>query len=211
MFDGDAGAGKPESESKGAEDTKSEKTEETKDDLDGIEGLGDKGKEAIRKEREAAKAAATRAKDAETKLAELEKERSEREAADQKKKDEDAAAAGKWEELAVKREGELKSATDEVATLKAENDQYKAAMADGLEAQLKALPDKLRKLLEEAVPEDNVLGRWQWLHKPTFQELVKDATAAADPKRGNEGGPKSTGNGKVDDTAARSANATRYT
>lgn len=210
MFDGEAGTGAGEGDAKADAETKNEKQDETKDDDAEIEGLGDKGKAALKAERDAKKAALADAKTAKEERDALKAEKAEREAAEQQAKDDAAKESGKWEELATKREGELKSAKDEAATLKAQNDQYKAAMADGLEARLKELPEKLRKLLEDAVPEDDTLGRWTWLHKPTFQELVKEATDKADPKRGNGVDPKSRGDGKGNDEAARKSQAVLY-
>jgi DNA repair exonuclease SbcCD ATPase subunit len=209
MFESEKSSAGTESESKTDAEQKSETQEETKDDLDKIEGLGDKGKEAIRKEREAAKAAADRAKDAETKLAALEKEKSEREVAEQTRKDKEAAEAGKWEELATKREAELKSAKDEAAALKSQNDQYKAAVEKVLTDEWKALPAEAIEAYEAAGgKDDDPLGKLSFL--PAGKKIAAKLAEKGDTARGNGRDPRPRGDGKGNDEAARKAQAPMY-
>lgn len=189
---------------------KAEGDDTAKDDLDGVEGLGDKGKEAIRKERAAAKAAADALKDVQKKLADLEKERDERTAAEAKAKDEEAAKKGEFEQLAAKREAERDEAKAEAATLKAENDQLRTAMAEGIAAGWKALPEAVRKIGEKQHDETDVLGRFQFLHDPDTAALVKELTEKGERKAGNGYSPKSSGDGKVSDEDKRKAQAGLY-
>ena len=182
--------GKTEGEQK-TEAAKAEGETKDKDDLDGIEGLGDKGKEAIRKERAAAKAAADALKDVQKQLADLQKENSERESAEQARKDKEAADAGKWEELATKREGELKSAKDEATTLKGENDQLRTAITAVLDSEWKALPKEVQEAYLGA--EDDPLARLAFLPKG---KALAEKLAEKDTKRGNGYSPKGGGDGK---------------
>lgn len=195
----------PQNEKTETESTTDDAGRDVEKDPEDVSGL----KSAVAKERDARKAAAADAAKAKEERDALLAEKREREAAEAKRKEAEAKEAGKFQELAEARETERDAAQAEAAALKAENDQYKAAMADGLAAQLKAIPDKLRTLLEDAVPEDDVLGRWQWLHKPSFQELVKDAAGTTEPRRGNEGGPRSAGAGAATVETERKALAAR--
>lgn len=182
-------------------------TTECKDDIDQIDGLGDKGKEAIRKEREAAKAAADRAKAAEKRLAELEREKSEREAADLKAKEDEAAKKGEFETLAKKREEERDEAKREATSLKAENDQLRAAIAAVLDAEWKALPDEVRDAYLGA--EDDPLAKLAFL--PKGKTLAAKLSEKAEHARGNGRDPKAGGTSeRANDETARAANALRY-
>lgn len=204
----------PEAENQNT-DAKNEKaeSESTTDDAgraveqdpEDVSGL----KSAIAKERDARKAAAAEAAKAKEERDALLAEKREREAAEVKRKEAEAKEAGKFQELAEAREKERDDAKTEAAALKAENDQYKAAVEKVLTDEWKALPAEAIEAYEAAGgKDDDPLGKLGFL--PAGKKIAAKL-AAADPKRGNEGGPKSTGNGKVDDTAARSANATRYT
>lgn len=178
---------------------------DTKDDLDGVEGLGDKGKEAIRKERAAAKAASDALKDVQKKLADLEQEKSDREAAEQKQRDKEAAEKGEWEALATKREGELKSAKDEATTLKGENDQLRTAITAVLDSEWKALPKEVQDAYLGA--EDDPLAKLAFLPKG---KALADKLAEKEVKRGNGYQPKSTGDGKVPDADKQKAQSSLY-
>lgn len=167
------------------------------DDLDARTDLGDAGKAAIRKERDAAKAASDRAKVAEAELETLRKEKLDRDAAEQKRSDDEAAAAGKWEQLATKRESELKTAQDEAISLKAENDQFRAAMKIGVEAGWKDLPAALQ-IAGKFLPEGDVVGRWLYLNDADVQKQIKDIQKG-EPARGTGRDPKPNGgDGKPD-------------
>ena len=51
-------------------------------------------------------------------------------------------------------------------------------------AQLKALPEKARKVLDATFGADQVMERWAWLHKPEVQELITDMMKAAEQATG---------------------------
>ena len=156
------------------------------------QGGGERGddKEALRRMGEQRDAARADLKAANERLAALEQDKADRDAAEQKRRDEEAAASGQWQDLATKREGELKTAKDDLARLKTENDRLREAISAGLDAQLKALPEKARKVLDATFGADQVMERWAWLHKPEVQELITDKTEAT---RGSGADPKATG------------------
>lgn len=213
MFDDDKAAGGSDSK---ADDNADDKAKDQKVDddstVDGVkvEGLNDNGKDALRRLKEQREAARKEAADTKAERDALLKEKTDRDAAEQARKDKEAAESGKWEELATKREGELKSAKDEGAALKAENDQLREAMKTGTESGWKDLPDPVRKLGEKQHPEDDVLGRWTFLHDPDTTALVKELTSRGDTARGNGADPKSRGSGKVTDEAKKQAQAGLY-
>ncbi len=179
------------------------------DDLDKVEGLGDQGKEAIRKEREAAKAAADEAKAAKAERDALLKEKAEREAAESKAREEEAARKGEFETLAQKREAERDEAKAELTRLTGEVDQFKAAMAEGIKSGWKDLPDEVRKLGEKYHAEDDVLGRFRFLNDPDTKALV--ARHAPDGQKAAHGrDPKATGTSKPTNEDARKAQAPIY-
>lgn len=187
-----------------------EKTESTSDDLDKVEGLGDKGKEAIRKEREAAKAAADEAKAAKAERDALLKEKAEREAAESKAREEEAARKGEFETLAQKREAERDEAKAELTRLTSEVDQFKAAMAEGIKSGWKDLPDEVRKIGEKQHAEDDVLGRFQFLNDPDTKALVAKLTGSTEGKAAHGRDPKATGTSKPTNEAASKAQAAIY-
>jgi hypothetical protein len=181
------------------------KADDKSDDLDKIDGLGDKGKEAIRKEREAAKVARDEAKAMKDERDALQKEKTEREDAAAKAREDEAAKKGEFETLAQQRESERDAAKADAKTLKADNDALREAMKAGLEAGWKDLPESVRKLGEKQHPEDDVLGRWTFLHDPDTAALVKQLAGKEPPKRGNGGDPKPNGTGSVSNEAAQKA------
>lgn len=109
--DGGGSGGSSEGTSgKATEDTSGAKSDDdSSDDLAGIEGLGDAGREAIRRERAAAKAAEDRAKDAAKKLAALEKKVADTEAEEAKKR-------GDFEKLAQDRQARIEELEHELKT-----------------------------------------------------------------------------------------------
>lgn len=171
----------------------------------GPTGSGEKGddKEALKRMGEQRDAAREEARRVAEERDALLKEKNDLAAADQKRKDDEAAASGKWEELAKKREGELKSAKDEAAALQARNDQLQTALENGLATSWAALPEEVRKQGEELISEDDVLLRFEYLHKPSTQALVAKLTDKAETSRGNGPNPKPGGTGtrSVEDEA----------
>lgn len=184
-------------------------TDDSKDDLDAIEGLGDKGKDAIRREREARAVAVDEAKKAKKERDALLKEKQERESAEQDAKDDDAAKRGEFEDLAKKRERERDTARTEAASLKADNDQLREAINSVLEAEWKALPPEVTDAF--LGDDDDALGKLLFL--PKGKALAIKLAEKADPARGNGQDPRSrgasTGNKATEDEARR-ANASRY-
>lgn len=146
--------------------------------------LGDKGKQAIQAERQKARDAAKRAKDAEDRLARIE--------ADQKRKaDADAVEQGKFQELAETRAQELEQATGKITTLQEER--------DALAARVSAYEDRDRATIKEGIkdlPDDlkafdpgddaTLDQRLAWFTKA--QSLA--AKRQGDPVRGNGRSPE---------------------
>lgn len=193
--DGEGGGG-------GTSDTTGDqKPEATGDDLDKIEGLGDKGKEAIRKEREAAKAAADEAKAAKAERDALLKKETEREAAESKAREEEAARKGEFEKLANERQTALDAAKAEAKSLKADNDALRGAISGFLDAEWKALPAEVKDAYLGA--DDDPLAKLQFL--PKGKALAEKLTGKEAPKRGLGGDPKPSGTGAGDDKAAQQA------
>lgn len=192
---GSVGEGDPKAGTEGKEGK-----QENKDEFEGLE-LGDKGKAAIKAEREARKAAEDARKASDDELATLRKEKSEREAAETKRKEDEAKQKGEFEKLATDREKERDEAKAEVTRLTGEVDQLKAAMAEGIKAGWKELPEEVRKLGEKQHAEDDVLRRFQFLNDPDTKALVTKLTDKADPKRGNGQDPKSSAHGKTELTS----------
>lgn len=144
--------------------------------------LGDAGKEALRKERERAKAAEKKARDSERELAALKAEQ-------QKRKDTEAAEQGRWKELADQREADLATVTTERDTLQTRLDEALQALADDVTAQWKAIPDEVKDLYEG--DDDDVLAKRKHLTKSA--KLIARLTEAKTPPRGNGGDPKPGG------------------
>jgi len=181
--DTDSSAG-PESESKpdSADDTH-------KDDLEDNKDLGDAGKEAIRKERAAAKAAADRAKAAEAERDALKAEKADREAANAKAQEEEAAKKGEFEALAKKREQERDAAKSEATSLKAENDQLRTAIAAVIDAEWKDLPKEVQEVYLGA--DEDPIAKLAFL--PKGKALAAKLSGKADINPGNGRNPKSGG------------------
>lgn len=128
--------------------------------------------------------------------AELDAERTAAEESARKKKEiDDAAAKGEFETAKQQLEADLTTAKTEATTLKGENDQLKEAMKAGLEAGWKDLPEEVRKLGEKQHADDDVLGRWTFLHDPDTKALVAKLTDKGERKAGNGYSPKSNGTG----------------
>jgi len=127
------------------------------------------------------------------------------------KEEADLKAKGEFEKVETQLKADLETAQTEATSLKAENDQYRAAMAEGIEAGWQALPEAVRKLGEKQHAEDDVLGRFRFLHDPDTAALVKQLSEKADAKRGNGHDPKPSGTrGTVSSDEARAAQAPLY-
>jgi hypothetical protein len=135
------------------------------------------------------------------------KEKQDREAAEQKRKEKEAAEAGKFEELAATRERERDEAKNEATSLKAENDQLRAAITGVLDSEWKTLPVEVTDAYLGA--DDDPLAKLAFL--PKGKVLAAKLTEKAETQRGNGRDPRAgtTTNG-VSDEAARKANASRY-
>jgi hypothetical protein len=168
-------------------------------DPEDVSGL----KSAVAKEREARKLAAADAKKAKEERDALLAEKAERETAEAKAAEEAAAKKGEFEALAKKREGERDAAKQEAASLQATLDQYQTALETGLADAWTKLPESVRKLGERLHEENDVLGRFTFLHDPDTQSLVKELSDKAETDRGNGPNPKPGGNGarSVEDEA----------
>lgn len=201
LFEADTGAasGGTESESKSGEQSNQD---------DSKKGDGEKGddKEALKRLGEQRDAARTETQTVKEERDALLKEKTDRAAAETKRKEKEAAEAGKFEELAATRERERDEALTEATSLKAENDQLKAAMTEGLAVRVKGIPESVRDTLNDTFSDDDVLGRWNWLHKPSVLKLI---TEKAETARGNGRDPRAgmTSDGKPD--AAKLVNELR--
>lgn len=172
--------------------------------------LGDKGKAAIKAVREERDTLKQRATDAEKELAALRQEKADREADEQKRRDDEAAQSGKWEELATKRETDLNAAKGEVTQLTGELDQYKTAVSKLLDDEWKALDDEAREAFSAAGGNDeDPLARLAYL--PTGKKHTAKRAERTETARGNGRDPKSGGGaGKVTDEAKQKAQAGLY-
>lgn len=208
MFDDDKTAGGSDSSADGKADDKADDTADDKTQdaaaADAKKADDTGGDDPVKKE---LRARANRLQDERDALL---KDKQDRETADAKAKDEEAAKKGEFEQLAEKRGKELDTAKTDLAALTSENDQLKAAMAEGLTARIKDLPDPVRKVLDDTVAADDVLARWTWLHKPSVQELIKAEAAKADTDRGNGRDPKSRGDGKLPDADKQKSQSPLY-
>lgn len=119
-------------------------------------------------------------------------------AAEQSRKDkeaEDAKKAGDFEKVETTLKADVEKFKSEATSLQAQLDQYKSAMETGLNEQWAKLPDAVRKLGEKQHGEDDVLGRFAFLHDPDTEALVTElAGKSGETPRGNGRDPRSTGN-----------------
>jgi hypothetical protein len=151
--------------------------------------LGEKGKKALEAEREARRAADAKAKDLADRLKAFEDKETERAAAEAKRAEEEATAKGEFERLANERKSQLDKARDDLAAARSEADQLKAAMAEVLESEWKALPAEVRDLWPGA--DDDLLGRFGWL--PKAKKHADALNAKQEAKPGNNRDPKPGG------------------
>jgi hypothetical protein len=135
------------------------KAKAEQDDLDKL-GVGDKGKEAIRREREARKVEEDARKAAEAELAKFRTAEQEREAARKKAEEDEAIKRGEFEKLANERATAIESLTGERDGYKTKVDRYAAIAAKQVEERLKALPDEAK----EDFPKDaDALDQLAWV------------------------------------------------
>jgi hypothetical protein len=143
--------------------------------------------------------------------AELDAQRIKDEDAARKQKDlDDATARGEFEDVKTKLETDLKTATDDVTRMTAEITQLQDALKSGLTEGWAALPETVRKLGERQHGENDVIGRFTFLHDADTQALVKELTKG-DGAAGNGRDPKPGGEGQLSDEAKRKAQAPIYT
>ncbi len=107
----------------------------------------------------------------------------------------DAAKRGEFEALAKKREEERDAAKGEATSLKAENDQLRAAVDSILTAEWKALPAEVRDAYSGA--DDDPLAKLAWL--PKGKKLAEKLTGSN--SGGNRPGPKPGGDGAPEITS----------
>ena len=161
---------------------------ENDDDLEDLEGVGASGKDAIKKERAAARAALTARKAAEKERDTLLAEKTQREADDKKRQEDEAKTQGQFEKLAEDRGAEL-------AAAKAENETLKKRLAD-VEEVVKTIVDEDWKTLPKEVADvytgedTDVVAKLKWLPKG---KALADRIDGEKRVHGNGPGPKSTG------------------
>jgi len=206
MFDGESGAG----DSENADTTTNAKSDANSGGEQG-DGRGeDKVAFSSEQQRHIDKLIGDARKDA-ARIA-ADRAKADRDAADadaRKQKDaDDARKAGDFEKVELQLKTDLEGAKNEVTSLKAENDRLKQAMQTGLDAGWSALPDEVRKIGEKQHPDDDVLGRWEFLHDTDTMALVKKLNLdQRDVKRGN--GPDPKGRGESKPTVEQEAAALR--
>lgn len=181
---------------------KAKEEADAKAKADADAALGDPGKKAIQEERDARKAADKRAKDAEDRLAEIER-------ADEQKKEDEIKAKGEFEKLATDRQTKLDEAKTTLKTLAEER--------DALAATVKEYQDRDRKTIDEGVkdfpddlkdfdpgPDADLATRMAWFTKA--QKHAADRVA--NPQNGNGAKPRSLdGKDPKAEEAARAAQA----
>lgn len=155
--------------------------------------LGDGGKAALDAERVARKAAERDLKALREQIAASDAETKARDEAD-------AAKRGEWEQLATKREGERDAARSEATTLKAENDQLRAAIAGVLDSEWKALPSEVRDAYLGG--EDDPLAKLAFLPKG---KTLAAKLAGTTPARGAGVDPRPNGAAKPHDADGQRA------
>lgn len=158
-----------EAAAKAAEDAEAAKL------ADDEKHLNDAGKEALRKEREARKAAAKRAADAEAELTGLRARQADADAAKAKAEEEDAIKRGEFEKIATERADALKAKDAELAIVNERISTLVAAIKPDVEAQWATLPDEITELFTGA--DDDVIGKRSFMstHKKLIDALAVKA------------------------------------
>jgi chromosome segregation ATPase len=178
--------------------TEAEETEQATD-------LGDAGKEAIRKEREKARAAQKEAKELRDRLAAIEADQ-------QKAADDKAVKDGEFERLATERQAKLDKAKTDFDALKADRDDLAAKVQQYEDRDRKAITDGVSDLPEDLRAFDPgqdapLAQRMDWFTKA--QAIAAKRTT--DPIRGNGRSPESAnGRDARADEAAREAQARTF-
>lgn len=175
-----------------ADDNDQNENDRTQD----TEELKSAGREALRRERAARKAAEKDATEARQKLDAIEAER-------KKKADADAVEQGKYKELLETREHDLEAVTGERDALKGEREALTTYFDTQYAAETANLPDVVKAF---APAEDaSFIVKAEWLTKA--QEQAKKI--AKEIPRGNGPGPRSRGNSDEIDEQAAFAQARR--
>lgn len=151
------------------------------------EPLGENGKKALEAEREARRTAEKAAKDANDRAAALEAEA-------KKRADKEAEEAGRWQELAEKREADLTEATAKADTLQAQLDEALQALRDDVTAAWKDTPDEVKDLYEG--DDDDVLAKRK--HLTRSAKLIARLTTEKQSPRGNGEDPPPRGKTDID-------------
>ena len=126
------------------QDDQREADDQDQDDTHESEQLGDKGREALKREREARKAADKRAADLEKRIAEFEKAQKDRDA-------ETARQNGEWEKVATEAQAELETLKAQIAERDLRDRKAAAAKAAGLPDDM---ADRLRGDTDEELEAD---------------------------------------------------------
>lgn len=174
------------------EDASGDDTDAT-DRRDGADGdstddaLGDKGRDALRKEREARRKAEADAKDLKARLDKIDADA-------RKEADQRAAEQGKWEELAGQREADLTETTTKLQTAETELASLRAYVTADVDATYKAVRDaaKANPVAKAHLgyhPGDDAptaaLLAWAEKAKAQLPEMTE-----REPVKGNGAGPK---------------------
>ena len=142
--------------------------------------VGDKGKEAIRKEREARKAEKARADAADAELAKFRAEKAEADAAKAKADEEEATKKGEFEKLANERAEKLTAAT---ADLKAKDERiaaYEAALKPLVESLKESVGKDGAEWLDGFPEQAEPLDQMTWLND---RAAFKAKVSPADPTK----------------------------
>lgn len=110
--------------------------------------------------------------------------------ADQEAREREAKAKGDYETLEADLKAQLAKAKDEAKGLRDQLTRYQEAIATAIEPAQKNIPEEVMGLYSG--PEDDPLTRWEFLHKPATQELVKKLQGDGTPGPGNERGPQTS-------------------
>lgn len=207
MLEGEGGGGGGNTE-KTAEELAAEEEER---EIQERKDLSESGKAVLREERRLKKAAEKQAADLKVERDALLQKEQEREAEAKKRQEAEAAEAGKFQELAEKREQERDTAIQERDALKAENQKLTDTLKAGVDGQWKELPEEVRKVGEKSHPEDDILGRYAFLTDPDTKALVVKIAGTGNRREGNgPNPPPKVGEKTGDDAAVMARNARRY-
>lgn len=146
-------------------------------DLDQLAGLGDKGKETIRKEREARRIADEQRIAAEKELIALRKADADRKKAEEEAAETKAVEERKFAELAEKRGNDLKAVTGERDALQERVTTYEALIKPIVTERLDALKAASATVAEGFPTDADVLTQLAWLDDPRTKALIAQGTA----------------------------------